>query len=856
MLSLIRFWGVFTVDASSPVNAQQSFIAIAKACGAAPNERAAKSWLSSSDRPWLLIIDNADDAKLEVEKYFPEGELGFTLITTRNPSVKMHGTIGERFYHFDRLDDGEASDLLLKAAEHYEPRTPSIMQLALAIIKKLGALPLAIVHAGNAIKARYCELTNYIPTFERTWELVRQDQSLADEDEDDEFMKVYSSYEIVFRGLEALKSRRYRDAVQLLQLFSFLHHEHVPFRLLIATVEHPRIQREADAQDMKDQNATREGSSSLLQTGFWLKIFRNVVESGMKKTFELRYPVIVPTFVRDMEITTNMDDCTLRLRGALHCLTELSLLTHYEASDSYSMHPLVHTWVRDRRKMRTRTQAVWCEAARQTISRCILLPPLGFLVDRDTDLVRRLLPHIIAVTEFQHKIEREFTRNRQRRKRPWPALLPQTSPWTAIFLAKSAFVYFECGELGESENCLRKVLDFNRTHLGETHASTERVIVALHEVLWHQGRVNEAAQLTEQALQRYLQALGRDHTQTLIAKRRLGELRRQQGRFAESVELLTEAKTGLEHQLPDPDPETCQTLWELGATLRSCYCFEEALRYSEQAVAGLKLCLGDTNVLTLFAIEELAATYEGLSTVYTKSEPELSRNYLETAKSYATLVLEQRVKQIGERQLSTRNAQGILARIIAAMGELDEAETLYSTLVPMVTRHLGSDHLGLLTHRNAYAKLLILQKRYDEAETILLDTSTLERWKTVRFVGDHPDRWDALWTLVKCYEEQGKIDRSLAIDNELLDAMGEIRKGRAQTETSSKFWNMVLSKKDELLVLRGSGTGGSSETVAPNPPSGASEVAAAYSNVQARSRDTGRIAIPGSGDLRLRGSAR
>ena len=118
--SVFGFWIVDTVDASSQGIAQQSFIAIAKAYVTGPNERAAKSWLSSIDRPWLLILDSDDHPYLDVEKYFLDGDYGLTLITTRNPSVKMHGTIGRRFYHFDRLDDDEASELLLRAAEQDE----------------------------------------------------------------------------------------------------------------------------------------------------------------------------------------------------------------------------------------------------------------------------------------------------------------------------------------------------------------------------------------------------------------------------------------------------------------------------------------------------------------------------------------------------------------------------------------------------------------------------------------------------------------------------------------------------------------------------------------------------------------
>ena len=861
MLNTIRFWGVFTIDASSSITAQQSFIAIAKACGTDPNERAAKSWLSSCDRPWLLLIDNADDTNLEIENYFPENELGLILITTRNPSFKMHGTIGERFFHLDKLDDGEASDLLLKAADHHEPRTPSTMQLALAIIKKLGALPLAIVHAGKSIKANYCELTNYIPRLESTLELVRRSRGFRQnhQDEDDDFLNVYSSYEIVFSGLEKMESesRRYRDALQLLQLFSFLHHEHVPFRLLTAAIEYPKIQREADARDANDRDAIAEGHSSFLHTRFWTDAFQKIMDFAVMAIVQLQYPVILPAFIRDTELEISMDDMdnsAIRLRKALHCLTELSLVTHYEATDSYSMHPVVHMWVRKRPKLSTWAQAIWCETARQTISRAIVLPPLGYLVDRDTELTRRLLPHIIALTGFQRTIDRDMASNREKRRKPWPVLQMQLSPWTAMFLAKSAFVYFECGEWKKSEDCLRTVLQFNRKLLGETHDGTERIILGLREVMWHQGNVNESAQLTEQTLRHYQRVLGQDHMRTLQWKSKLGELRRQQGRFAESLELLYEAKSGLEQQLPGSDPKTCQALWELGTTLRYCYCLDDALQCHERAVKGLKLRLGETDVLTLFAIEELAITHEELGTKYVTSQPDISRRHFEIAEKYATWVLEQRIRQVGPRQLTARYAQGLLARIKAAIGRFDEADTLYTTLVPMVVQDLGSDHLGLLNQKTAYAKLFVRQKRYKEAEKMLLDLSSPARWKTVRFVGDHPDRWDVLWTRVKCYEEQGQFDRSLAVCGELLNAMDEIRAGRLQTETSSIFWNMVRSKKEELLALKGSGTGRGSGTGASSPQSAILGSVVSQPSVQARPHNAGSMEAARLGDFRHRGT--
>ncbi|KAL8850930.1 MAG: hypothetical protein Q9221_004130 [Calogaya cf. arnoldii] len=849
-----RFWGVFTVDASSLGNAQQSFIAIAKACGTDPNERAAKSWLSSSDRQWLLLIDNADDTILDIASYFPDGEHGLTLITTRNPTVKMHGTIGRRFYHFDKLDDDEANELLLRAADNHEPRTPTLISLASAITTKLGALPLALIHAGNAIKANYCKLSTYISYYERSWQLIRQNQTEAGQEEDDpEYMKVYASYEIVFRGLEAIKLQRYRDAVQLLKLFSFLHYEHIPFDFLLGAVNHPRVQREFDAHGATHFKDQQNASPSLAsQPLSWWKYLQSTLESFLMRQFKNQNPVILPSILLDAERSNSSDDFELRLREALHLLVQLSLVTHYESTDSYSMHPLVHTWVRERPQMTVRIQAVWCEAALHTISRCVLLPPLNESVDPRGNLARRLLPHVISVGKNQQKIEREFQINRSKRNLPWPALETRLIPWRALFLAKCALVYSESGNFVEAENCLRIVMKFNQGFLGHNHPRTERVTLAVSDCLWQQCRVNEAAHIHEQLFQTNLRTLGPDHPRTLNLMAKLGDSRRQQGRLAESIELLTRAMAGMRAQLPRTDSATYLVQDQLGNTLRTCYRFEDAKQHQEQAVAGLKLCLGEDNLRTLIAMEELAITYKELGTLHIESNHELGQQYLATAHELAIFVVEQRKQQLGDKQPHTWMAQGTLGRIKAAMGEVDEAERVFSDLSPVAARHLGDSHLGVLSHKNHHSKILIQQKRYDEAENFLVDISRPEKYRTATFTCDHPDRWDALWTLAECYQKQGKIGQSLATCNELMAAVRAIRQGEKQTEISSTFWQMVLAKKTELMSTKDSRTTEHPTSFSFRPPSDSSRPTILAPGLSTISSDSPGTVLLGAGDVRRR----
>jgi hypothetical protein len=248
----IGFWGVFWVDASSNEHAKQSFSRISRIGKVEPNERAAKSWLSSQERPWLLILDNADDDNVPIEKYFPEGERGFILITTRKPTLKVHGTFGPRNFHFTELGEPESKDLLLRAADEPTPWTLSTLQSATEICKALGFPPLALVHAGSTILARLCTLQNYLAFFEKNWNHLRKTRSRKNsESVSDSNAIIYSSYEIMYQGLLAKNTQASRDALELFKLFSFLHRQRTRVDIFMRAASNPKPEaREQDAQVM------------------------------------------------------------------------------------------------------------------------------------------------------------------------------------------------------------------------------------------------------------------------------------------------------------------------------------------------------------------------------------------------------------------------------------------------------------------------------------------------------------------------------------------------------------------------------------------------------------------------------
>ena len=134
------FWGVFWVSASSSKRASQTFARIAKKYGGRePNEAAAKDWLSNLEVAWLLIIDDAaaDDGQFHLESLFPTGERGHILVTTRDETHRIHGTVGSKSFTFSNLDQEPAAQLLLKAADKPTPWDSPTQEMASIITKLL-----------------------------------------------------------------------------------------------------------------------------------------------------------------------------------------------------------------------------------------------------------------------------------------------------------------------------------------------------------------------------------------------------------------------------------------------------------------------------------------------------------------------------------------------------------------------------------------------------------------------------------------------------------------------------------------------------------------------------------------------
>ena len=193
-----RFWGIFWIDAGSTESLERGYLQIAKGCGLEPHVDAVKRWLSNISESWALILDNADYPHLDISPYFPMGNRGIVLITTRNPDCQIHATVGS--YELGAMEPDEAVILILKTTEVSDQSDKSIRKSAGRVVTTLGYLAPAIVQAGAVIRQGCCTMEEYCAVYyQRRRELLSQK---AVQDGEDYRYTVYTTWEVSLKMIE------------------------------------------------------------------------------------------------------------------------------------------------------------------------------------------------------------------------------------------------------------------------------------------------------------------------------------------------------------------------------------------------------------------------------------------------------------------------------------------------------------------------------------------------------------------------------------------------------------------------------------------------------------------------------
>ncbi|KAK4985880.1 hypothetical protein LTR50_005669 [Elasticomyces elasticus] len=324
------FWGVFWIDVNTFSNAQSSFIALATKIGPVGEPvktfDKAKYVLANVDQRWLLILDNADDPTFDYENYFPSGNRGAIIMTSRSPECHRHATEGWKA--LSGLGEDESQHLLLKAAKIPESDWAASEESAKEIAKSLGWHPLAIIHAGAYI-ARRCPLNQYMAEYNRQrLRLMRFFPKQAQS----RHGSVYATFEASAQFLEALADEGPSDALQLLCMLSMLGYTNLPVDIFKAAWCGARLVYN-EASDYEEENDSDVGRLDPWH-GHQLPVFVGV---------------------------QNEEWDSSRLSEAIYLLSSLSLVTKSTGGGAtfLSMHPLTHAWAKERQEDKIKLRQVW-----------------------------------------------------------------------------------------------------------------------------------------------------------------------------------------------------------------------------------------------------------------------------------------------------------------------------------------------------------------------------------------------------------------------------------------------------------------------------------------------------------------
>ncbi|KAF2430668.1 hypothetical protein EJ08DRAFT_697146 [Tothia fuscella] len=802
-----RIWGVFFVDGSSRKNASGSYSEIATIGGVEPNEKAAKMWLRTRDLPWLLIIDNVDDDEVNLDDLLPSGSKGSILITSRNPAHKSYGNVGQRFLELRPMEKEEAHELILKAAEEPRPWAVSVKDCATTICQALGFLPLALVHAAKAILTDHCTWPGYLTYYERQIQRIRRgrlhrrDRSLSRNKnrlgEDSDSISVFSTYEILYQSLQSSQEERFRDAVELLHVFSFLHFQNIRLDILLNASTNPfkeAQQREKDAKE--DQALQRKITNRKPKSwGTWLR----ELSVGLARCMDTPPPL--PAVLKNsdgLKQSVFENEVHIRLSEAMSVLTKRSLVMKQDrVEDRYSMHPLVHKWVRERPEMLISHQALWCQVAMTTLAKSILLPPLDDTgVGRKTR--RELLPHIVHVRNCQVTIADRLEENKGLRNSFWPTTAQTSTRFgrlQADQFARFSRVYSECGLFDEALQLQLRVRSFVADMLGEDHPLSIRLTLFASGTLWELSRTTEATQFQRRAYQNCKDSLGEHHPLTLDVTDLLGSALLLKGRYTEAHTLHKKNVEEVRKLYGEHHEKTFKALRSLGRVHSRWMEYEEASRLHQIAWEGMKECLGETHLETLSCLEDLAMSF-----VRHDGEPyENMDAHLVKSHERMEFVYDQRRRLLGREQPYTLLAYFYWAQVKAACHQQEEAERMMREVISTAGVNVSEEHTVVLAAKAHYARVLTQLGRCDEAAELLRTLILKPQYRrTTDEDGDHPDRIAAMWFLAGCQEKQDKIQDALDSCEEMLAALQGI--GGNGRGMNHKFRLMLLKKIDELRI--------------------------------------------------------
>ena len=666
-----RLYGVFWVDVSTSSLAENGFLNIASQL-----KMPVSTWqnslqgLANLKHPWMLVLDNADDPKIDYQAYFPPSPAGVVVLTSRNVECQRYATAG--FVALENLPIDEATELLLKAAGVTGEERLLLEDFARAVATLLQSHPQALIQAGAFVKQGHCTLSEYPSVYVRQRRrllISRPSQALS------RYRDVYTTFEASVEMLQTSWPKSSQDALELLPLLAVCAPNKLPLFLHKAAWEGARGLPAATTDDENDLRLTKWHVSrlpSLLQTS-----------------------------------SASWD--SFRLMEAVDILEALALVST-DRDDGYtsvSMHPLVHAWARDRQNQQRQHES-W-------IAMGSVVALSGSAHDLWRRQARQLQPHLQAATSWD--MECMFRTNRatvatilvecgwllheMRADETLFTLLDRLC--THLGLDKSTvdprwvrlYMLIGCnalnyGKVRDAVRLLEGVVQIRGQTLTEDHPDQ---LASQHELAGAyqaDGQVQEAVRLLEEVVRIRGQTLTEDHPDRLVSQHALAGVYRANGQVKDAIQMLEEVVRIRGQTLTEDHPDRLVSQHALAGVYRANGQVKDAIQLLEEVVRIRGQTLTKDHPDQLASQHELAGAYQ-------------ADGQVQEAVRLLEEVVRIRGQTLTEDHPDRLVSQHALAGVYRANGQVKDAIQLLEEVVRIRGQTLTEDHPDRLAPQYALA---------------------------------------------------------------------------------------------------------------------------------------------------------
>ncbi len=674
-------------------------------------------------------MDNADDPDIDISAYYPAKGNGHILITTRNPNAVELSTAGH--LHFRGMEPFEAISLLLRAAypntsHNSQPADGKNWQLAEGIAIELGYLPLAIVYAGNTIRRNIYTLERYLKYYLPHRKTMLSHSRMRSIDE----VNIITTWEIPFQRIVTRESIEHRDAVDLMQIFAFMHHESIP------------------------ESIFQRSWSSLRSSKYLPK----------------QHPDILPNVWSE--------ESQARFRRAIAVLTDHSIIEYEPSNGSCTMHPVVHDWARSRLADQDQTRLL-----RYTMA--ILAECISPHMEASGRQFRSLLmPHIqscLQLRKSQHLREPE-TQQSAAEMEKFASIYAEQGQWLVALELQRRVVETRMKIMGKwNENTIRSQRSLGQTLWNlfkpEETIKTQKTVLetlfwsrasladwttwpiwrprhipyclALSDItltLWLIGMRDLSKRAGERAVDVLTARLGPEDPLTLTAMFNLARTYLHLGEEEKSRKLLLWVLKLQKHFFGMDHPDTLMTRNELGMLLcASKNHLQAAQRLVENVLETRKRILGEEHAYTLWSVNDLSKVL-------------VERGRANEAVTNLERILPIVERTLGNDHVGMKLTRSNLGKAYFMAGKWKEAEeTIRPLLASIDPKHPDSIH-----NIFGYAHILIRLGNLKEAEKRCIDI--LDKiTETKMFSLEDPRTLSTAELLLQIYTLQNQKDKIASI---------------------------------------------------------------------------------------------